>query len=780
MQCQVRKIDPLGAVVCSKMRSSRTGSLSVRFDVDICPIDSDYENLSVGQPGQVSFGEPADGPQGRPETLQMDMIESTGKRYHKKNRKTSFSRRIYTGEDEMGDDALDAEPITSLPQCSAATQKVLSHMPSCTAGKYNAAVVSNKKDELVADLRGLSVREGKRKLRAMPLSLGSKKEIRRLAFRDVGSTTSRVIPCCSGHSGHILRTCRQCLFRCFTVLGSLQLWHSAMKRVSGRFGTGVLSYFLFLRTLLGLNLLLFIFNGLFVVIPQAIHPPPPPPPPGHNDSFTALELLTGTGYFSHSVMFYGYYINTSLTTCHATGTPGSTGESLCQMGTYHIPAAYFLTIATTFFIILIILVYSISKSFGRSFHVLKSKGNLAVNVFCAWDFKLSKKTSVRFQSEKISNQLKELLSEMITGDAEKSCNQRLCHLIVHLLAWTVCLASIGLCALGIQFLSEKSIEPYKDTKLLLLPAVVSGINLLLPGLFNLCAWVEKRDSPSVSVYVSIFRNLLLKITIVGMLCYRWLGRISVEQERTTFQCWENFVGQEVYCLLLMDFFFTLLYTFLGEFLWRLFSKQVRGRDRKPVFDIARNVMELIYGQTLTWIGVLFAPLLPAVQIIKLLVLFYIKKSSLMVNCQAPRKPWRASQMKTLFITMLCFPSFVGAAVSVFYTIWTRKPSSGYGPFRNLPTMLQSGRLWAKELKNNHPVLSWLSTVYNALVENPVFLFLASGVFLLLIYFHAQVVDGQRKIISQLESQIENEGKDKKFLITKLQATCEQNSLVSHR
>lgn len=47
-----------------------------------------------------------------------------------------------------------------------------------------------------------------------------------------------------------------------------------------------------------------------------------------------------------------------------------------------------------------------SKSFGRSFRIDKSHSVLAMKVFCSWDFKVVKETSVKIMSENICTQLK--------------------------------------------------------------------------------------------------------------------------------------------------------------------------------------------------------------------------------------------------------------------------------------------------------------------------------------------------------------------------------------
>ncbi|KAM9315222.1 transmembrane channel-like protein 6b [Pholidichthys leucotaenia] len=751
--------------------------------------------------------------------------------------------------EEWVDEERQANPIIDERWCSA-TMKILSSMPSRTIGRSRGAIISQyynrtlqlrrrkqsrpniqdfprtsrpsirgygieadatdsevtemyKKKSLVNNLQNLSVRDRVRMLRGIPLRLAEKRDLRLLAFNKEKRTHSdRKLSCCSRIKYDIIFAVRQSWYSWLSFLQFLRLWQVNLKRVSGRFGTGVLSYFLFLRTLLFFNLFLLLVTFAFLVLPQALHHTEQP---AERPKFSGLELVTGSGYFTDTVMYYGYYSNSILHGgCKGDGG-GRQNVSLSNVTTqdpcrskhlsYNMPLAYFFTIGMAFFITCIILVYSMSKSFGQSFTIDNSYSALAMKVFCSWDFKVIKKTSV--MSENICTQLKELLAELNHNREKKTMCKTLGRLIVHGLAWVICLSVTTGCVVGIYVFSEymhKNLEQtarmshpdsesnllLKEASLLALPVLVSIINLLLPGLFNFTANMEEYDSPSVRTYVSISRNLILKVSVLGILCYHWLGRVAANPSVIGLTCWESFVGQELYRFLLVDFIFTLLDTFFGEFLWRFFFEKVLKKERKPVFDIARNVLDLIYGQTLSWLGVLFSPILPAVQILKLFLLFYLKKSSVMMNCQAPRKPYRASQMTTIFITLLCFPSFIGASVCVTYTMWSLKPSSSCGPFQGLNTMFQAGKRWMELLEEDNPKLSLLARAHTYLVENPFFLFVGAGIFLIVIYFHSEVVDGHRKIINLLQEQIQNEGEDKKFLIARLQSIHEEKRTPARR
>lgn len=72
-----------------------------------------------------------------------------------------------------------------------------------------------------------------------------------------------------------------------------------------------------------------------------------------------------------------------------------------------------------------------------------------------------------------------------------------------------------------------------------------------------------------------WRNLILKMAVLGVLCYHWLGRrVAALQD----QCWEDFVGQELYRFMVVDFIFVLLDSLFGEFVWRGSSVQAHLRE----------------------------------------------------------------------------------------------------------------------------------------------------------------------------------------------------------
>ncbi|XP_068120337.1 transmembrane channel-like protein 6 isoform X2 [Hyperolius riggenbachi] len=636
---------------------------------------------------------------------------------------------------------------------------------------------------LVSELQKTSGTQRTRLLKSFPLSLQVKRELRYLTLESSSSWKRRSgDTCCRNVSDTISMATHKCWLSFLSMVCALRPWHAALKQIGGRFGSSVLSYFLFLKTLLGFNIFMSLLCLLFMVTPQAVHPHVGPNP----RTFTSLELLTGAGYFSNTVMYYGYYWNITLNEgCspgyNASVCPNAKGAWL----PYHMPLAYLFTIGFVFLSTCIILVYRMSCSFGESFRVGFFSGALALKVFSSWDFKVNRIRSVQRQKENIHMQLKELLSEL-QMERRPDLRKKLQTVSIHVFSWFLCVASWLGSAVGVYILSEhlhkdhrarlrSGGEPEVEAMLLPLPLAVSLCNLLLPYMYHALGLWERLDSPGLEVYVAICRNLMLKIVILGVLCYHWLIRKAKYLE---YKCWETLVGQELYRFVIMDLIFNLLDTLFGEQLLRVFLQKRYNEKCRTEFDIARNVLELIYGQTLAWIGVLFCPLLPVIQTLKLLLLFYVKKASLMRNCRSPSKPWRASHMSTVFLTLLCFPSFLGASVFLSYTVWSVKPSDSCGPFRSLNTMYEAGKFYIKQLEVVNPRLSWVSWIHHYLWENTLFIYVASSVLLVVIYFHIQIVNGQRKVIKLLKEQIANEGGDKHFLIQRLHSVYEKRSRIS--
>ncbi|XP_032726388.1 transmembrane channel-like protein 6 [Lontra canadensis] len=629
---------------------------------------------------------------------------------------------------------------------------------------------------LVKELQGLTVAQRDHMLRAMPLGLAEKRCLREESRTPRGKRRGRpgrrgLLPCCGRLRDACVLALHSLGLGLLSGLLALMPWRYALKRIGGRFGSSVLSYFLFLKTLLAFNALLLLPLLAFLVGVQAAFPPPASP--GSAPSFTGLELLTGGGSLNHTVLYYGYYSNSTLNRPCALPPEGQCGREADSLP-YNMPLAYLFTVGVAFFITCITLVYSMSRSFGESYRVGSASGVHAVTVFCSWDHKVTQRRASRLQRDNIRTHLKELLAERQRRQGPRSACGRLRQVAALGLVWLLCLGTAVGCAVAVYAFSElmikSSVSADQEGALLALPVVVCLLNLGAPYLFRCLAALERQDSPVLEVYLAICRNLIFKMAILGILCYHWLGRrVGTLKD----QCWENFVGQELYRLTVLDFIFVLLDTLFGELVWRLISEKKLKRRQKPEFDIAGNVLELIYGQTLTWLGVLFCPLLPAVQIIKLLLIFYVKKTSLMANCQAPRRPWLASHMSTVFVSLLCFPSFLGAAVFLCYAVWQVKPSSTCGPFRTLDTMYEAGKVWVRHLEAAGPRVSWLPWVHRYLVENTFPVYLVSALLLAVIYLNIQVVKGQRKVICLLKEQISNEGEDKVFLINRLHSVYER-------
>ncbi|XP_061578825.1 transmembrane channel-like protein 5 [Cololabis saira] len=614
--------------------------------------------------------------------------------------------------------------------------------------------MENEEQNLVKELVSLSTREQIQAIRNLPMSFEEKKHIRNQVLVFKTFKKSRQFTCFADCSENMSLSLRRCGYSIRSARQTLELWQGIMKEIGGKFGSSVLTYFVFLKWLLIFNIFSFLVNFGFITIPHLIVDPSPHLPP--NVKFSGLELLTGAGFFNYTVMYYGVY---------------STGNTTLEG--YDRQLAYFFTTSLYMVLCGIVLIFSMTSSFKKNYVLADPASNSAWQLLCSWDFTVTNERAVRRRKNNLRVQLKESLSEKAQGKM-LTLSEKLKHYGVHVGSWLLSTSLAVGCGASIFYLckhEEKQVTDdtswslEQEAKTLLVPFVVSLMNLVIPLIFSLFNKFENYSSQRRQIYALVARNVFLRMSILAVLCYYWIYLVPPK-----FLCWESVVGQALYRLVVFDFFFQILGSFFGEFLSNVIGTKLYPALGVPEFDVARNVLELIYAQTLAWIGIYFSPLLPAIQILKFFIIFYLKKISLTHNCQPPRRSGRAAQMQTIFIFLLFFPFFVGALSVVAYTSWSLIPSEHCGPFRGLNNTFSVVGNWMDRLEESH----WVVWIYENVIRSEIFYFLLTLIILVIINIFWQLTKGRKELIAILKQQIVNEGKDKSFLLDKLQNLQKSN------
>ncbi|XP_071424870.1 transmembrane channel-like protein 3 isoform X3 [Pithys albifrons albifrons] len=400
-------------------------------------------------------------------------------------------------------------------------------------------------------------------------------------------------------------------------------WEMRIKKIESHFGSGVASYFIFLRWLFGINIVLTIMTGAFVVLPELLAGAPfgstvsKTIPKEHIASAQDLDTIWSLGgYLQYSVLFYGYY-----------GRDRKIGKA-----GYRLPLAYFLVGMAVFAYSFIILLKKMAKNSRMSLASASDENyTFCWRLFCAWDYLIGNPEAAESKTAAIVNSIREAILE----EQEKKKSKNLAVTIsLRIIANILVLLSLAGSIYIIYFVVDRSQKLERIKKELTLweknevSVVVSLITMIAPSAFELVAALEMYH-PRTTLRFQLARVLVLYLGNLYSLIIALLDKVNsmsvtvsdvnnnasnstsflttktlskgnnltipdvqtmrsdtvtLEEHRTegltvsgslvnqTFntqnpqdQCWETYVGQEMLKLSIIDMIFTVASILLIDF-----------------------------------------------------------------------------------------------------------------------------------------------------------------------------------------------------------------------
>ncbi|KAJ8001564.1 hypothetical protein DPEC_G00170790 [Dallia pectoralis] len=553
------------------------------------------------------------------------------------------------------------------------------------------------------------------------------------------------------------------------VFSNLLPWNQTLHTIEGRFGAGVKAYFVFLRYLVYLNILHCLIIGGAILTPTVIY---------SNgvtrvlESFqvngSVLDIFLGSDFLQHSPVFYGFYLRGTL-------------DLLCL----NTPLLFMLGTLSVFILSLTMVVrrtvvrYKHSWLLGNRYNI-----HMSFKVFCAWDFCIQDPDVAAIKLSFIRNELKLYLDEekFQQREARRTLAQwaRLYLLrgLLNILVLALLGGAFSLIYYATYLSQDKKVrtrntvestmafpvspQPGEHWFLGLLlqylpPIFITLANFTLPYVFR---WISGFEDYSLAIQVNttLVRSIFLKLASLGI--YLFFLIRSLKQD-TTLECWENKFGMEMYKLFVFDLLVCFCNTFFISYPYKWLI------DRRPScwltrllgeqhFLIPFDVLDLVYSQTVCWVGLFYCPLLPYIGTAKLVAVFYIKKFFVLKCCVPAQRMFRASSSSVLFYVILLL-GLVMAGITVATNLHFFDRSPGCGPFAGNETVFNVTAVCVDSLpRPAQAALRYVAT------EGFFFVVILAQVVVLTSYETRRQANG--KSIERLKGMLVMASSDKQFLL----------------
>ncbi|GFT40041.1 transmembrane channel-like protein 7 [Trichonephila clavipes] len=655
----------------------------------------------------------------------------------------------------------------------------------------------------------------------------------------------------------------------FKDLYDLQLWHTYMKIIEGRFGAAVVSYFLFIRWLLLLNLIILFLNLIFLVFPQSFISPPkvgsltyetfnstkgqkyPLLSSAVKDQeltleFTNLILLEDnmdekafelyqtsskqTFLMSsfkpqfiikktefnessdlserikycqkryraeHHIMKFRFrgFLASIQSFLQGTGLLESTllfigsyeSEDVFFFGhIYNVPSAFLWVFTISFTICLVMMVRYSSIGIRETFLTRHQTIYFASEIFSTWNYctRTFKAASLLHDSFVV-----ELKSELSEARRRKELKER------SFVTWAkiyymrfivnaIVLLWIAGCYTLIYKVTLYQLEQLKQKKLRVsglrtlliqyLPSLtVTGISFFSPFLFGSLVSFEKYHGQT-EVNILLVRNAFLSLSSIIVLVNTVHGEITCEprnicgvgkgEDCKRPRCWETHVGQQLYKLTLTQLF-AIVATFIfvavpKDYIVRYWNNKLTRLVGRSKFYLPTEVLIPIYSQTVLWLGVFYSPLLPAVTIIKLVVLFYVKKAMVFNFSEPSNMLYRASRFNSTYMNILLL-SFFSVLIVHFHFLRNIRPSLGCAPFGYCNTILDA-------LREAFGFLPFDIVFFFTFILSGWFFIPSSIILCTVIYYYRKYLAFLKQMEENLKTELTILGQDKIYVLQRIE------------